>query len=67
MTGQNPMIAYVASSLCVLPLLHLTHLFPLPDAFDSRPWPGFLRGLLVTSLVALLTMFFTKIKWFWRT
>ena len=67
MAGQNPMIAYVASSLCILPLLHLTHLFPLPDVFGSQPWLGFLRGILITALVALLTMFFTKIKWFWRT
>ena len=67
MAGQNPMIAYVASSLAVLPLLHLTHLLPLIDAFDSNPWLGFLRGVIITTLVALLTMFFTKIKWFWRT
>jgi hypothetical protein len=67
MAGQNPMIAYVASSLVVLPLLHITHLLPVIDALCSNPWLGFLRGVLITALVALLTMFFTKIKWFWRT
>jgi predicted acyltransferase len=67
MTGQNPMIAYVSSSLVVLPLLHLTHLLPWIDTFSANPWLGFLRGVLITALVALLTMFFTKIKWFWRT
>jgi predicted acyltransferase len=67
MAGQNPMIAYVASSLVILPLLHLTHLLPLIDTLGSNPWMGFLRGVIITALVTLLTMFFTKIKWFWRT
>jgi predicted acyltransferase len=67
MTGQNPMIAYVASSLVVLPLLHLTRLLPLIDACCRTLWMGFLRGVLITALATLLTMFFTKIKWFWRT
>jgi predicted acyltransferase len=67
MAGQNPMIAYVASSLAILPLLHITHLLPWIDAFGNNPWLGFLRGVVITALVALLTMFFTKIKWFWRT
>jgi hypothetical protein len=67
MTGRNPMIAYVSSSLVVLPLLHLTHLLPLIDAFADGPWTGFLRGVLITALVTLLTMYFTKIKCFWRT
>jgi predicted acyltransferase len=67
MAGQNPMIAYVASSLVVLPLLHITRLLPLIDTLGNNPWIGFLRGVIITALVASLTMFFTKIKWFWRT
>lgn len=65
--GQNPMIAYVGSSLVVMPLLHLLHVTQYFTVFNTNAFGGFLRGLLITSLVALLTMFFTRIKWFWRT
>ncbi|MFR7516719.1 MAG: hypothetical protein ACLUVY_05630 [Bacteroides uniformis] len=33
----------------------------------TNPWLGFLQGLLLTSMALLVTMFFTRIKWFWRT
>ncbi|MDR0668394.1 MAG: DUF5009 domain-containing protein [Prevotellaceae bacterium] len=67
MSGQNPMIAYVASSMVVVPLLSLARLTPWLDAYGANPWLGGLRGLIITALVTGLTMFFTKIKWFWRT
>ncbi|MDR1680412.1 MAG: DUF5009 domain-containing protein [Prevotellaceae bacterium] len=67
MAGQNPMIAYVSSSMVVIPLLSLAHLMPWLNAYGANPWTGFLRGVVITALVTLLTMFFTKIKWFWRT
>lgn len=67
MAGQNPMIAYVAPSMVVLPILKILNLMPFLNAFGANAWLGFLRGLVITALVTLLTMFFTKIKWFWRT
>ncbi len=67
MSGQNPMIAYVGSSMVIQPLLHITQIYPLLDRMSDSPWPGFFRGVIITGLVTLMTMFFTKIKWFWRT
>lgn len=67
MSGQNPMIAYVACDLLIYPLLGLTGLRPYLEVFASNPWLGFLQGVLLTALAMLVTMFFTRIKWFWRT
>lgn len=67
MAGQNPMIAYVASSLVIMPILNLLQLSQYLDLLNHNPWLGFLKGVLITSLALLLAMFFTRIKWFWRT
>ncbi len=67
MSGQNPMIAYVGSSMVIQPLLHIVQVYPLLDRLSDSAWPGFFRGVIITGLVTLMTMFFTKIKWFWRT
>ena len=40
---------------------------PLLKYLYTSPWLGFLHGVLLTSLTILITMFFTRIKWFWRT
>ena len=67
MAGQNPMIAYVASSLVIMPILNLLNLSQYLDFLNDNPWLGFLRGVIITSLALLLAAFFTRIKWFWRT
>lgn len=67
MSGQNPMIAYVACDLLIYPLLNLLGIMKWMGFFASNPWLGFLQGVLLTSLALLVTMFFTRIKWFWRT
>lgn len=67
MSGQNPMIAYVATSLVVMPILTLIHATNLLKVFETTAFLGFLRGIILTALAVLITMFFTKIKWFWRT
>lgn len=67
MSGQNPMVAYVSTSLLVMPLLKLCGIYSFFDVFMQSPWLGFLEGVLLTSLAVLVTMFFTKIKWMWRT
>ncbi len=66
MSGQNPMIAYVGASMVVVPIIHIIGAYPLLDMMSANPWLGFLRGVIVTGLVTLMTMFFTRIKWFWR-
>lgn len=65
--GQNPMIAYIAGSNFVLPVLVLTSLNTLLAYLQINPWLGFLKGVIFTLLVALLTAFFTGRKIFWRT
>lgn len=67
MPGQNPMIAYVATNLFTVPLLSLTGIYPVFDYLQGNAWLGFLQGVILTAIAVLITMFFTKIKWFWRT
>ena len=68
MSGQNPMVAYVAGDLLVMPLMNLCGvLAPLLAFMHTNVWLGFLQGVLLTALSLLVTMFFTRIKWYWRT
>lgn len=68
MSGQNPMIAYVACDLLIYPLLNsLGLLNPFVSFCGTNVWLALFQGLFLTSLVVCLTMFFTRIKWFWRT
>lgn len=67
MSGQNPMIAYVAGDLLVMPLLGMFGITSLFGVFYTNGWMGFLQGVLLTSLSLLVTIFFTKKRWFWRT
>jgi predicted acyltransferase len=65
--GQNPMVAYVAGNLLVLPLLHLTGIYQYWQQMNSNAWMGFFKGLIFTAVVAIISAFFTKRKWFWKT
>ncbi len=65
--GQNPMVAYVAGSLLLLPLMTLTGLKPYWDGMHQDAWMGFAKGALFTGTVSLVTYFFVKRRWFWRT
>lgn len=65
--GKNPMVAYVAGSLLLLPLLTLTHIKPYWDNMNQNPLLGFLKGMLFTGTVSLVTVFFVKKRWFWKT
>ncbi len=65
--GQNPMIAYIAGSNFVMPILALTGLSVILNYLLVNPLLGFLKGLIFTLLAALVTSFFTKKKIFWRS
>ncbi|MBP9212161.1 MAG: DUF5009 domain-containing protein [Bacteroidetes bacterium] len=65
--GKNPMIAYVAGNVLILPILSLTALMPLLNELTYTPWLGFVKGVIFTLLVAVATQFFTKKGLFWRT
>jgi predicted acyltransferase len=65
--GQNPMVAYVAGSLLLLPLMNITGIKPYWDSMNQNAWMGFAKGVIFTGLVALITYLFVKRRWFWRT
>lgn len=67
MVGKNPMVAYVSSSMVIIPVLILTQLYPYIDALSSEPLTGFLKGVLLTALCMALTAWFTHKRWFWKT
>ena len=67
LSGQNPMVAYVAVDLLIYPLLNITGAVNCMGIFYVSPFMGFLQGVVLTSLAVIVTMFFTKIKWVWRT
>ncbi len=67
-SGQNPMIAYIAGSNLILPVLTILTVEPwLSEMSAPWPWIGFLKGVIFTFLVALTAAIFTRKKLFWRT
>jgi predicted acyltransferase len=67
LNGKNPMIAYVAGNLVLLPLLQLTQTKQYWDAMNQNFFMGLMKGLVFTGIVSLITIFFVKRKWFWKT
>jgi predicted acyltransferase len=67
LSGQNPMIAYVDPALVVMPVLTLLSATDYSYVFSHGPFMGFLKGVVLTTLAILITILFSKIKWYWRT
>lgn len=67
LVGRNPMIAYVLTALFTMPILAITGLIRYYEAMTRSAWEGFLRGVIITMIAALLTAYCTKRKWFWKT
>lgn len=67
MSGQNPMIAYVATSILVMPLINIFGLSEYLGKVNGNFFLGLMHGVIPTTIAVLVTMFFTKMKWFWRT
>jgi hypothetical protein len=65
--GKNPMLAYVAGSLLILPLLSLLGIKGYWDGLIHSPWQGLVKGLLFTGAVLLITRYSVKRQWFWKT
>jgi predicted acyltransferase len=65
--GQNPMIAYTCGSLFLLPLLKISYTEAFLNSLNINVWGGFIRGLIFTTIVALITIFFTSKRIFWKT
>jgi len=66
-SGQNPMIAYIAGSNLLMPLLVISGLNSLLNLLMIHSWLGFIKGLIFTILVGIITAIFTKWKIYWRT
>jgi hypothetical protein len=67
LTGKNPMVAYVAGNLLLLPVLNITGVKPYWEMLKQNVWMGTLKGLIFTGIVALITIFFVKRNWLWKT
>ena len=67
LNGKNPMVAYVAGALILLPLLSLTQTKVNWDSLQQHAWIGLLKGILFTGMVSIITVLFVKKKWFWKT
>ena len=65
--GQNPMMAYVALGMVVVPVLGLTTIEQAIDAANLSPWLAFGWSGVLTLLVALLVRVFTRRRVFWRS
>lgn len=64
--GLNPMLAYVAGSLCVLPLLQLSGLLPAWSSLTATAPQALAKGLVFTTVVAALTLAANRLGWVWR-
>ena len=67
LNGRNPMVAYITGNLLLQPILHLTGANSLFESMNVNPILGFLKGVLFTGIVSLITILFTKKGWFWKT
>lgn len=67
LNGKNPMVAYVAGNLLLLPLLQLTQTKQYWDAMNQNFFMGLMKGVLFTAVVSIITIFFVKRRWFWKT
>ena len=65
--GKNPMLAYVAGALVVTPLLYFTQTQSLLNQLNQDAFSGFLKGVIFTLGVSLITILCTKKRWFWKT
>ena len=67
LNGKNPMLAYVAGALVVTPLLYFTQTQSLLNQLNQDAFSGFLKGVIFTLGVSLITILCTKKRWFWKT
>jgi predicted acyltransferase len=67
LNGKNPMVAYVTGNLLLLPLLHLTGGYALYVGMQKNIIGGVVSGLLFTGIVSVVTIWFTKKGWQWKT
>lgn len=68
LTGMNPMLGYVAAAYLIMPLLWFVQLLPWMDSWHSHePWLGLLRGILITAMAIVVTVYSVQWKYYWKT
>lgn len=65
--GQNPMIAYVAPQLVVIPLIGILGMKNIVELLNTTALLGLLKGVLLTTFSVSVAIICTKKKIFWRT
>lgn len=71
--GQNPMIAYVASAMVIVPILQLipagggASLMEWLSTLTPTPWTAFAKGAGIMLLAAVFVSVITRMRVFWRT
>ena len=66
--GQNPMLAYVAGTFLVVPMLAIVGLMPhINKLYEVSSWMGIAKGLIITGGMMAITVFTVRRKWFWKT
>jgi predicted acyltransferase len=66
--GQNPMLAYVAGTFLVVPMLAIVGLMPhINKLYEITPWMGIAKGLIITAGMMAVTVLTVRKKWFWKT
>ncbi len=66
--GINPMVGYVAASYLIMPVLYFVQILPLMDQWHTHwPWAGVVRGIILTALMVMVTVFSVKRRWLWKT
>lgn len=66
--GKNPMVAYVAGSFVMVPLLSVTQLMPLINQLPGiHPWLGLVKGIVITGGMMALTVVTVRKKLYWKT
>jgi predicted acyltransferase len=67
LVGRNPMMAYVTGGLLILPILHITGLYPLWNSMNTNTFQAFMKGFLYTVIVCAFTIPFTKRGMIWKS
>jgi hypothetical protein len=67
-TGINPMVGYVAASYLIMPLLYFIQVLPWMDGWHQDwAWAGLIRGVIITGLMVVVTVFTVNKKYLWKT
>lgn len=68
LAGKNPMVAYVAPSMVIFPLMNLLGIGDSAVPFWESSWILAMgRGIICTAIAIAMAAYLSKIKLYWRT